>query len=189
MRIVMDFDGVFTDPSEEGDACSRKFRDAILGLGLKELNLGSPDQVDSWFGELRARMASHPYEFGWRSEGRVSAFSFEDPFIRNIGIADFLDDQILKGDAKAKKILTALKAQNKIESFGALSEDSFHQLTMKKRPDPQAKRFVADAIEKGHEVFIVSNSASDKIGLFVNNASYSHVLTCLRPPVMKPVPL
>lgn len=172
MRIVMDFDGVFTDPSDEGDACSKYFRDTILGLDLKELDLGSADQVDSWLGECRARQASQPYQFGWRSEGRVSAFTFEDPFLRNIGLADFLDSLVKNNDARAKRVLSDLSKTKAAKTFGELSEQSFHSITLKKRPDSSAKTWVLDAIEKGHEVFIVSNSASDKIESFLSQNSF-----------------
>lgn len=172
MRIVMDFDGVYTDPSEEGDACSRNFRNKIISLGFSELGLASEAGVDSWLGELKARQAGHPFEFGWRSEGRVSAFTFEDPFIRNIGLADYLDHLVRGGDVKAKKVLSGLSSREKISTFGELSEWAFHQLRMKKRPDPKAKQWVMDAMNRGHEVFIVSNSATDKIQEFLVQAGF-----------------
>ena len=172
MRIVMDFDGVYTDPSHEGEACSRSFRDKILSLKLRELDLETIEKVESWLGELRARQASKPFQFGWRSEGRVSAFAFEDPFIRNIGLADYLDYQVSQGDPRAKKVLAALKKTEKINSFGELSEWSFLQLSIKKSADPGAKAWVLKALEKGHEVFIVSNSATQKIEDFLNQNDY-----------------
>ena len=172
MRIVMDFDGVFTDPSDEGDACSKYFRDSILELGLKEFDLGTGAQVDSWLGELRARQASQPYHFGWRSEGRVSAFTFEDPFIRNIGLADFLDHLVKQGDHRAKNTLSRLQKNQDIKTFGELSERSFHQITLKKRPDPAAKAWVSAALDQKNELFIVSNSATDKIETFLNQNDF-----------------
>jgi hypothetical protein len=172
MRIVMDFDGVYTDPTEEGEACSKSFRDKILSLKLKEVELDTLEKVDSWLGELRARSASKPFDFGWRSEGRVSAFTFEDPFIRNIGLADYLDSLADAGDKKAKVVLEKLKKTEKIQSFGQLSEWSFHQLELKKCPDPSTKAWVLAAIDKGHEVFIVSNSATAKIEEFLNQNGY-----------------
>ena len=172
MRIVMDFDGVYTDPTEEGDACSRGFRNKIASLGLVALGLATEEGVDSWLGELRARQASQPFRFGWRSGGRVSAFTFEDPFIRNIGLADYLDHLADAGDLKAKKVLSGLSAREKIRSYGELSEWSFHQLHLKKRPDPLAKKWVMDTMSRGHEVFIVSNSATGKIQEFLDQAGF-----------------
>lgn len=172
MRIVMDFDGVYTDPTDEGEACSKYFRDKILSLKLSKVELDSIERVDSWLGELRARQASRPFDFGWRSEGRVSAFSFEDPFIRNIGLADYLDGLVKENNPRAKAVLAGLKQNEKISSFGELSESSFLQLNIKKRPDPSTRAWVMSAIEKGHEVFIVSNSASVKIEEFLNQNGY-----------------
>jgi hypothetical protein len=172
MRIVMDFDGVYTDPTDEGEACSRNFRNKIISLQLQEIGLDTEERVDSWLGELRARQAAFPFRFGWRSEGKVSAFTFEDPFIRNIGLADYLDHLAVSGDSKAKQVLAGLSRAEKIKSFGELSEWSFHQLRLKKAPDPAAKRWVLDAMQKGHEVFIVSNSATDKIEEFLNQAGF-----------------
>lgn len=172
MRIVMDFDGVFTDPSNEGEACSKQFRDKILSLQLKEVGLETVDHVDSWLGELRVRQAKEPFLFGWRSEGRVSAFTFEDPFIRNIGLADFLDHLVAKGDAKAKTVLSHLSKKEKIQTFGELSTWAFHQLNLKKHPDLETKRWIEDAVRAGHEIVIVSNSATDKIEEFLSQAGY-----------------
>lgn len=172
MRIVMDFDGVFTDPAKEGEACSRGFRNKIISLKLSSLGLGAEELVESWLGELRVRQAAYPFDFGWRSEGRVSAFAFEDPFIRNIGLADFLDHLVATGDPRAKKVLSGLSAQERIRTFGELSEWSFHQLHLKKRPDPAAKAWVLGAIGRGHEVIIVSNSSTDKIQEFLDQAGF-----------------
>lgn len=169
----MDFDGVYTDPTDEGIACFQHFRDKIANLKLKAVGLESSQQVDSWLGEARARSASRPFHFGWRSEGRVSAFMFEDPFIRNIGLADFLDHLVEIGDKKARFVLGHLIKEEKIQSYGELSEWSFHQLKLKKKPDPQTKAWVEDAINKGHEVYIVSNSSTEKIEEFLNQNSYS----------------
>jgi hypothetical protein len=174
MRIVMDFDGVYTDPTEEGEACSKNFQEKIISFGLKDVGLDTFEKVDSWLGELRARQASRPFSFGWRSEGRVSAFTFEDPFIRNIGMADFLDYLASEGDEKAKAVLKQLKAKDKMDSFGALSEWAFHQLAIKKRPDMGAKRWVEQAISKGHEVIIVSNSATQKIEEFLDQNHFAN---------------
>ena len=181
MRIVMDFDGIYTDPSDEGDACSQYFSDKILSLALKEINLDTPEKVASWFGELRVRQASQPFLYGWRSEGRVSAFTFEDPFIRNIGLADFLDHLVSKGDLKAKTLLKHLSKNENISSFGELSEWSFHQLTLKKKIDQGAKQWVEQAIRDGHEIFIVSNSAKEKIEDFLNQNGFD---LSLRPKVL-----
>ena len=172
MRIVMDFDGVYTDPTEEGEACSKYFLEKIISFGLKEVDLDTIEKVDSWIGELRVRQATNPFSFGWRSEGRISAFTFEDPFIRNIGLADFLDHLALDGDARAKTVLSKLKSETQMSSFGELSEWSFHQLSIKKRPDPMAKKWVQDAIQKGHEVIIVSNSATNKIEEFLDQNEF-----------------
>lgn len=164
---------MYTDPTDEGTACSQHFRDKILNLDLKEVGLDSPAKVDSWLGELRARQSARPFEFGWRSEGRVSAFTFEDPFIRNIGLADFLDHLVEQGDKKARMVLGHLIKKEKIQTYGELSEWSFHQLKLKKKPDPETKAWVESAIAKGHEVFIVSNSSSEKIEEFLDQNGYS----------------
>jgi len=173
MRIVMDFDGIYTDPSEEGEACSRHFRDKILSLRLKSVGLETLEKVESWLGELRVRQSQKPFAFGWRSEGRVSAFSFEDPFIRNIGLADFLDHLVEIGDEKATTVLQHLSKVEKIKNFGELSEWAFLQLNLKKRPDPGAKKWVEDTLRAGHEVIIVSNSATGKIEEFLNQNGYA----------------
>jgi hypothetical protein len=172
MRIVMDFDGVYTDPSREGEECFRSFRDRIITLALSEVGLGTEQSVDSWLGELRVREAREPFRFGWRSEGKVSAFTFEDPFLRNIGLADYLDHLVAAGDGRASRVRGALLARYGVSSFGALSEWAFHELKVKKKADPAAKAWVMSAIERGHEIFIVSNSATDKIREFLDQSGF-----------------
>ena len=172
MRIVMDFDGVYTDPSREGESCSVNFRNKIVSLGLNHVGLGTGEAVDSWLGELRVRQAREPFRFGWRSEGKVSAFTFEDPFIRNIGLADYLDHLVKTGNERATQVLKGLAAREKIRSFGELSEWAFHEMRIKKDPDREAKAWVISALEQGHEVFIVSNSATDKIHEFLDQSGF-----------------
>lgn len=174
MRIVMDFDGVFTDPSQEGAECYKNFRDAIVALELPELQgLAS---VDSWLGELMVRQASQPIQFGWRSENRISAFSFEDPFIRAIGLADYLDHLVKNKDPLATKVLSHLAKSKDVSHFGGLSEWSFHQLKLKKHADPEALEWVRNALKKGTDVWIVSNSASEKIEEFLNQNGFDQTL-------------
>lgn len=164
MNLVMDFDGVFTDPTEEGELCQKYFRERIESLGVF-----TKAELESWFGELRARLASRALEFGWRSEGRISAFSFEDPFIRAIGFADFLDWAATNKDERALKLLDALKKDG-VESFGALSEWAFHQLRVVKRSDPETISWVKKQHEAGHKITIVSNSSPEKIEEFLARA-------------------
>ncbi len=170
MRIVTDFDGVFTDPTSEGEWCFDAFRDSIVQLRLK--NLETLGQVNSWLSEVKVRQAGQPYQFGWRSEGRISAFTFEDPFVRNIGLADFLDALVASGDEKAKLILGHLVKKSKLNSFAALSEKVFHELKLKKTPDKEALAWVKEALKNGHEVIIVSNSATEKIEDFLTQNEF-----------------
>lgn len=181
MRIVMDFDGVYTDPTQEGVECYRYFKEAIAALKLPELPTSVA--VDSWLGELLVRLSSKPTQFGWRSEGRISAFYFEDPFIRSIGLADFLDYLAQQKDSLASKVLMGLAQSKKISRFSELSEWAFHQLQIKKQADAQALQWVKSALSKGTEVWIVSNSSTEKIDEFLNQNGFDSSNQNQRPKV------
>lgn len=81
MKIVSDFDGVFTNPIGEADAIFRDFVQ-VSGShhGLSDL------EIQSVLNQIRRA----PWDYGWEHSGRLSAFANEDPFIELIALSSHL---------------------------------------------------------------------------------------------------
>ena len=170
LKILMDFDGVFTDPREEGARCQELFDQGLVQMAGLDAELAG-----DWLAKARKGVEAEPTRFGWRNHGRVSAFGVEDPFIRSQGLGDWLDHAASGPDANA--VLRAARERlvtNGIASFFALSGHAFNQMSKERIArggpvaDPEAvasvKRWLSH--ECGHSVVVVSNSDPAKLAGF-----------------------
>lgn len=163
MKILMDFDGVFTDPSHEGADCIKIFSDLLAtqgGLG-ESLTHGNVKKA-------RALIHASPFSYGWRSEGRLSAFGPEDPLIEGIGVGDVFDHWAKAGDAE----MIAARKKLGIQSFLELCNQAFQKMSAEllknggPKPDLGAIEAVKSWISSGHQVRVVSNSDVTKLKQF-----------------------
>ena len=76
MKLLSDFDGVWTTPDEEGVANGAALDAALEGV------LGEAD---------RAAARAEPWRWGWGTSGRISAFADEDPFTAHGALLFYLD--------------------------------------------------------------------------------------------------
>ncbi len=163
MKILMDFDGVFTDPTLEGKRCTEIFSDLLATEGQF-----GPEKAREVISQAREQVYAAPFSHGWRSEGRLSAFGPEDPLIEGIGIGDVLD-------AWANSTHTGLnQARTKlgIQSFLELCNRAFQMMNVEIQAqggphvDSGAVNQVKNWISSGHQVRVVSNSDPQKLRTF-----------------------
>ena len=76
MKLLSDFDGVWTMPVEEGAAHGAELDGALERL----VGDGERARVRDWIAGARAAVRAEPVRYGWASTGRISAFGDEDPF-------------------------------------------------------------------------------------------------------------
>src|SRR5580765_6473317 len=87
MKLLSDFDGVWTSPDQEGIA-----NGAALDAALEDM-LGEEDRepVRAWVARARAALRAEPTRWGWSTAGRISAFADEDPFTVHGALLHYLD--------------------------------------------------------------------------------------------------
>src|SRR5205085_10734104 len=76
MRLLSDFDGVWTNPEAEARAQGELLERTLIAWAAP----GQHDAVASWLAEARAAIRREPMRYGWAPRGRLSAFSDEDAF-------------------------------------------------------------------------------------------------------------
>lgn len=166
MKFLFDFDGIFTDPRTEAAQCVEIFNKSLLTLGK-----AAAEDAQAWIKEADEGLKKEKYSYGWRIGSNLSAFSFEDPFIYSIGMADYFDRVIAPREDKAKRVAGEL-LKHDIKAFGGLSSYAFNEMSKEKlrtqsvHPDREAVEFVRDCTKAGIETVVVSNSDSVKLESF-----------------------
>jgi len=174
LRILSDFDGVFTEPSAEAGRVREHFRDALVRL----TRLG-PDGVDRLFEAADREIAARPGKHGWIESGRITAFADEDLFIRNNALAAIFDAEA-EGTgpgvahaagidpAELARALEGLRAEG-FPAFTGVAQWAFVETTRETREgkhdpmEPDSARALRGWVEAGHDVVVVSNSGTDRV--------------------------
>lgn len=167
MKILLDFDGVLTEQTEEGQRAQEIFSDELASLTRL-----SDHDIQSLISEVEKELTQKPNLHGWKWEGKVSSFVNEDLFSRNAGIAACLDDWSQSEDHPRYKNLSEIRQLLNNEghqSFQDLARWAFQKMVRETQEgrhtplDPKTPQFLRKLIEAGHEIVIVSNSATDRI--------------------------
>ncbi len=166
MKILMDFDGVFTDPTREGARCREIFRERLADLAGM-----APADVRRETDLAEALLRENRFDYGWRFNGRLSAFGIEDPFILGLGTADVFDRLADQGHPPMATARDRLRARG-VASYGALGQLAFQGMSEELQaaggaePDPEAVACVKAWLAEGQGVRVVSNSDPSKLRLF-----------------------
>jgi len=153
VKILSDFDGVWTDQAEEAAAIREHF-DARLSALCGRVVQG---ELERLLVSIRAR----PEEYGWAPEGRITAYVDEDPLLATSALALHLD--------RAGGPLRDAVARAGFESATAFANRCFLDAMARFREHHSAEvvRGSLDTLRElaglGAEVVIVSNSPPDKI--------------------------
>ncbi|MEO5989367.1 MAG: hypothetical protein ABIU54_14985 [Candidatus Eisenbacteria bacterium] len=163
MRLLSDFDGVWTHPREEGLA---------QGVLLDELMvLWSPaqdrDETRVWLSAARQAVLAEPSRFGWAPGGRISCFADEDPFAVHSALLHYLQGR-RDDDAIAARLVRSVLAQGhgSLEDFGGWCHRvSVRMLQISRGPTilPGAVRAGLDMLGGGIDIVVVSNSGTQKL--------------------------
>ncbi|MEK8023185.1 MAG: HAD family hydrolase [Candidatus Hydrogenedentota bacterium] len=162
-KILFDFDGVLTEQSEEADRVLEIFCERLSErAGL------SSDTAAGVVAEAERALKGAPWNYGWMSHGRVSAFANEDLFIRNNGIAAWLDSAAESGHPMLASARTRLEGGGH-GSFTNLCRESYDTMAGETRAgarhpvDPDAGPLLRSLLDAGHYLVVVSNSGTSRI--------------------------
>jgi hypothetical protein len=175
MKLLSDFDGVWTLPDDEAAAqgawIERTLRD---WCGADRANA-----VAGWLADAHAAVAAEPRRYGWAPGGRLSAFGDEDPFTRSSGLLHHVHLRAA-ADPVAAEILRAIEARGfTLETFGALAHaEAVAQVERERGPGVTAEAAAAARamLAAGVELVLVSNSGADKLGRWLEAAGVPGVV-------------
>lgn len=170
MKLLSDFDGVWTYPEEEGVAHGAELDAALEGL-VGELDRG---EVRAWVARARRAVRDEPTRWGWSVAGRISAFADEDPFTEHGALLHYLHERRAV-DPLATRLAAAIEATGRtLDAFGG----SCHVAGVQKveaRRGPGITEASAAAgralLAGGVEVVVVSNSGTEKLARWFHHAN------------------
>lgn len=175
MKILTDFDGVLTNPTEEAKRVSELFSEF---LGARFSDDGHEPGLTSWLKQAEGELRRNAHLYGWKSQGRISAFADEDPFVKISGLAGALNGLALSAPDSP--------STQTPDFFESLVEQAYKQMTSETRAgirkplEPAAARTLARLLHEGHEIVVVSNSASDRILAMIAGAETGALTPALR---------
>ena len=161
MRILSDFDGVWTDQSGEAAAIQAWYADEaakLIGIDRREARED--------FASFRAATLADPARHGWWPRGYLTAFVDEDELLATGAVSYWLDN--CGDDDRAKRWLAALEAGGfeNAEAFGnAMFEPAMRDYRARGAHSlvPEAEEVVGALRARGVDLVIVSNSPTDKL--------------------------
>lgn len=168
MRLVTDFDGVWTLPDDEAAA-----QGAWMDRTLAEWAGEGREAAGEWIARARAAAAAAPARYGWAPGGRISAFGDEDPFAAHSAFLHYL--ALHRGaDPVAETLAAAIEAHGfDLESFGGHAHGrGVDEVARTRGPGilPDAAAAGRRLLEAGVEVVVVSNSGTEKLARWFGHA-------------------
>lgn len=160
MKLLTDFDGTLTSIERE-----YAFEESHLFSSIRTLCHSDAEFADI-INEARNEVLSHPQKHGWLYNNRISAYSDEDLFMTIASQMTLLDTWLSQNRSKALALKDALNARN--SSFMELNEDAHRAMNAEplsdaNTPETRTARALQRFLDKGGEVVVVSNSATDRI--------------------------
>ncbi|HYM81109.1 MAG TPA: hypothetical protein VEY91_06825 [Candidatus Limnocylindria bacterium] len=166
MKLLSDFDGVWTDPGHEARA-----QGDVLDETLRSwAPAGATNAWAEWLVTARAKVGREPRRYGWAPGGhRLSVFADEDPFAAHSALLHYLFVSAGEGrDATASAILETIRARGftDLDAFGAHTHASgVARVAGERGPEilPSAAAAGRRMLEQGIEIVVVSNSTAEKL--------------------------
>ena len=169
MKLVSDFDGVWTYPDAEAEAQGRILDAMLEGALPEELR----DRGREWIGAARAAVAATPRRWGWRANGTMSAFGDEDPFTAHNGLLHYVEEAAAS-DPVARAVLDGFAARGaRFDDAGGESHARGVASVVAARGPamaPGAAEAGRGLLDAGVEVVVVSNSPNEKLAEWFGSA-------------------
>src|SRR5258705_12832135 len=98
MKLLSDFDGVWTYPEAEGAAHGAELDAALLAAAGER----DREAVLAWIAAARAAVRAEPTRWGWSGAGRGAAFADEDPFTEHGALLHYLAERRAHAPPRAR---------------------------------------------------------------------------------------
>lgn len=167
VKILSDFDGVWTDPTHEAVAVEHGLADDLASLTGFDVERVRADLV-----HCRERALESAVDHGWIPGDRITAYCDEDAFLAVSGIASYLAAGACDVSAPYRDAHEARGGP----SFMALADGSFRRLGA--RPGvgellPDGPATLRALEELGVDLVVVSNSDTEKLVRLFTDAGIS----------------
>lgn len=166
MKLVSDFDGIWTNQANEAVYVWEYIVNYLCELSGKDKSF-----IDETLRLCKEEMNKEPHLYGWYNGGKIAAYYHEDPFGDNNAIFDFVNKtgitDVTDFTKKVKIIRDAILT--KYKSLAEFSQDCFYLSTSKFKEEGklnavnETASIVDKLISSGTEIIIVSNSKTTKI--------------------------
>jgi FMN phosphatase YigB (HAD superfamily) len=185
MKLLSDFDGVWTNQDDEAD-----YVRAFIVHELSRITEKDEQEIIGMAAEFRRQMDMSPNLYGWRYNGEIAAFFGEDPFGDNNALFDYIEQEAKKKISFTTKTQTGREIMNDprkirerildagFESLDMFANHCFTEATGKfkeggkLKPHEHAKKTIEELVNAGIELVIASNSGTGKIEYVLDKMGY-----------------
>jgi len=160
LKILSDFDGVWTDPAHEAAQVRSLF---VRELGrLAGIDL---EEAEAEVGAIQETVLAAPEKYGWCVRGQLTAYVDEDPFCLPNTVGSVLGSS---GDTRHVRLREAVLAGGHASTEDFANHCFFEASTSYRRDHPPALvdgacEVYEALMELGVELVVVSNSPPEKI--------------------------
>jgi hypothetical protein len=175
MKLLSDFDGVWTYPEAEGVAHGAAL-DAALEAVLGE---GERAAVRDWIARARAALRAEPTRWGWTAAGRISAFADEDPFTEHGALLHFLESSRASDPLAARLAAAVEERDGSLDALGGRAHvGGVRDVEAKRGPGITADAAQAgrELLARGVDVVVVSNSGTEKLKRWFDHAGLPNTI-------------
>jgi len=170
MKLISDFDGVWTLPHDEALAQGEVLDTTLAGWAPP----GQADHVREWLRAARAATKREAWRYGWAPGGRLSCFADEDPFAAHSALLHYIHEHVAD-DPVARMLAGAVQASEHrtLDALGGWSHaEGVRRVAAARGPGVLADAAAAGRamLAAGIEVAVVSNSGTDKLAQWFDHA-------------------
>ncbi|MBF0298601.1 MAG: hypothetical protein HQK51_07775 [Oligoflexia bacterium] len=122
-KFLVDFDGVWTDIAGQAKSVDKARIEELTNISGFETSF-----IEKCLMQVHTRIMQTPHLFGWHSDGRISAFADEDPFLLHNATVEGVGILAVEGPLQSKECLglkKRLEEKGHID-LGKLGSDIFH---------------------------------------------------------------
>jgi hypothetical protein len=169
MKLLSDFDGVWTHPAREARAQGTRLDAALVALAPE----ADASEARAWVARAREEIRAHPTRWGWAPSGRISAFADEDPFGEHSALMHLLATRAGEEPLAARLHAAAIARSGSLEQFSLETHlAGVADVEGERGPGvlPHAIAAGRALLERGVEIVVVSNSRGTKLERWFGHA-------------------
>ncbi|HTR97261.1 MAG TPA: hypothetical protein VMH61_05115 [Candidatus Acidoferrales bacterium] len=181
MKLLSDFDGVWTDPVAEARVQGVRLDEALVACVPE----GGADAARAWIARARSVAAAEPGRWGWANAGRISAFGDEDAFAAHSALLHWIAAHVGEDPLAAALVAGAIAREGSLETLGVRA----HLAAVASVEATRGPGVLAGAVAAGRtllaagaEIVVVSNSTGEKLARWFAHAGLPHTTHPRREP-------